>query len=141
MICRYEKFLLQNFLSKEPNFRWCLRQGCGNGQIYQTSPRNPKISCEVCGFEMCFKHQVPWHNEMTCGEYDDSKTHGDPRFQQTQQLIASSTKQCPNPACKVPIQKGEACFHMTCKLLSSRGLTVITVPNRWTDHCRLPLPP
>ncbi|KAH8657140.1 hypothetical protein BGZ60DRAFT_545625 [Tricladium varicosporioides] len=113
-VAKYEKFLLQNFLSKEENFRWCLRPTCTSGQIYQKIPHNPKISCEVCQFEMCFKHQVPWHEEQTCIEYESQRDHGDPNFTKTQAWIRTNTKECPNPTCEVNIQKGEKCFHMTC---------------------------
>lgn len=113
---RYEKFMLQTFLSKDPNFRWCLSPLCETGQLYQQPPRNSKTSCEECNFEMCFKHQMPWHEGLTCDEYDNQRDHGDPNYGETQEWIRTNTKPC--PGCQVGIQKGEACFHMTCKSLS-----------------------
>ncbi|KAH9213552.1 hypothetical protein DL95DRAFT_506048 [Leptodontidium sp. 2 PMI_412] len=111
-VAKYEKFMLQTFLSKDPNFRWCLSPLCETGQLYQTPPRNAKTSCEECNYEMCFKHEMPWHEGLTCDEYDSVRDHGDPSYGETQEWIRTNTKPC--PGCQVGIQKGEACFHMTC---------------------------
>ncbi|KAL2070311.1 hypothetical protein VTL71DRAFT_13337 [Oculimacula yallundae] len=111
-VAKYEKFMLQTFLSKDPNFRWCLSPLCETGQLYQTPPIDPKTSCEECNYEMCFKHEMPWHDGLTCDEYDSVRDHGDPSYGETQEWIRTNTKPC--PGCQVGIQKGEACFHMTC---------------------------
>ncbi|KAF8853175.1 hypothetical protein BDZ45DRAFT_729656 [Acephala macrosclerotiorum] len=111
---RYEKFMLQIFLSHEPNFRWCLSPSCSNGQLYDgdDNTRDPKISCEECKFQMCFTHEMPWHEGQTCAEYESMRDHGDPAYDETREWIRTNTKPCPE--CGVGIQKGEACFHMTC---------------------------
>jgi len=109
---KYEKFLLQTLLSNEPGFRWCLAPLCENGQLYQRDPVNPKISCEECSFQMCFKHEIPWHRGLTCDEYESQRDHGDPSFAETREWIRTNTKPCPR--CQTPIQKGPDCFHMTC---------------------------
>jgi len=70
---------------------------------------------------MCFTHQRPWHRNMTCAQYDCLQEHGDPNYQETQDFIRKNTKPCPNPSCKVNIEKGNACFHMTCKKSILRG--------------------
>ena len=110
---RYEKFLLQNTVSKEPNFRWCLRPGCPSGQLYLRPPRDKKIQCEECQFEMCFADQVPWHAGFSCNEWQSQKDHGDPQFRETQDWLNKNTKAC--PGCSRSIAKAGGCFHMTCK--------------------------
>lgn len=111
---RYDRYLNLNALSQYPNFRWCLRPGCSSGQLYdEDGPLDPQVRCEECTFEMCFNHSMPWHEGQTCEQFDSMRQHGDPEFQQTQDWIAQNTKRCPN--CRENIQKGEACFHMTCK--------------------------
>ncbi|KUJ10938.1 uncharacterized protein LY89DRAFT_626540 [Mollisia scopiformis] len=111
---KYEKFLIQSYLSKEENFRWCLNPICTNGQLYDHSPFDPQITCEECDFEMCYQHSMPWHEGLTCAEYDSQRDHGDPSYAQTREWIRTNTKPCPNGDCRTDIQKGEACFHMTC---------------------------
>ncbi len=64
---------------------------------------------------MCFTHSMPWHSGLTCAQYDSQCQHGDPGYTETQTWIRTMTKPCPNASCSTPIQKGEACFHMTCK--------------------------
>lgn len=114
---RYDKYLHLDALSRLPNFRWCLRQGCSNGQLYDDDdgPLDPHTYCEECSFEMCFVHSMPWHEGQTCEQYDSIRAHGDPEFQQTRDWIRENTKPC--PGCGENIQKGEYCFHMTCKCL------------------------
>ncbi|KIL89546.1 hypothetical protein FAVG1_07126 [Fusarium avenaceum] len=93
--------------------RWCLGPDCSNGQLYDDEGvMDPRIRCEECGFEMCYHHSIPWHENQTCEQFDSVREHGDPEFQQTQDWITNNTKPCPN--CKENIQKGEYCFHMTC---------------------------
>ena len=108
-------------LAKEPNFGWCLGPSCGSSQLYEIKPRNPRISCEECSFEICSQHQVPLHERESCDECESRKEHGDPEHQKTQEWITANTKLCPNPDCGEPIQKVEGCLHMTRKLLSPAG--------------------
>lgn len=62
---------------------------------------------------MCFQHSVAWHQNQTCAQYDSVKAHGDPDYKKTTDWIKNNTKPC--PSCRQNIQKGEMCFHMTCK--------------------------
>jgi hypothetical protein len=71
---------------------------------------------------MCFDHEMPWHYGLTCDEYDNLRDHGDPSFAETQEWIRTNTKPC--PGCQTGIQKGEDCFHMTCKFLVLAVLTI-----------------
>ena len=112
---RYDKILLRRALSSEPNFRWCLSSTCENGQVYDNiDPSFAVVRCEECGFMMCFTHQQPWHTNITCTEFDNSRLSGDPNYAQTQKCILGTTKGCPE--CGVRIAKGNGCFHMTCKI-------------------------
>jgi len=101
-------------LSAEANFRWCLREGCPSGQLYeQTEYLDPHIVCEECAFEMCFTHQRPWHTDLTCAQFDSQREHGDPDFHDTQEWLREHTKPC--PGCRVDVEKDAGCFHMTCR--------------------------
>lgn len=112
---RYDNYLLLSHLSSEPSFRRCLRAGCENGQIYEQGEYpNPHITCSSCDFEMCFNHHIPWHSGLSCDQYDSQQQHGDPEYQQTRDWMRSNSKNCPGANCEVRIEKGNACFHMTC---------------------------
>jgi hypothetical protein len=114
---QYEHFSTLKLLSADENFRWCLRESCQNGQLYEdTEFLDPRIVCEECAFEMCFTHQIPWHTGYTCEQYDNQREHGDPDFYETRQYMESNTKRCPGANCGANVEKDGGCFHMTCKL-------------------------
>ncbi|EWY79792.1 hypothetical protein FOYG_17082 [Fusarium oxysporum NRRL 32931] len=75
------------------------------------------VVCADCEFEMCFSHQVKWHEGLTCEQYDSLKETGDPGFQQTRGWITSNTKPCPEGS--INVQKGNGCFHMTFYVIMS----------------------
>ena len=118
----YDRYLNLNALSQFPNFKWCLRPSCGNGQLYDLQDGNvpwggPLVRCEECDFEMCYTHSIPWHTGQTCEQYNSDQ--GDPSSQLSREWITGNTKKCPK--CKVNIEKGNNCFHMTCEWFSSQG--------------------
>lgn len=113
-ICtRYTRLKLVGFLRGEPNFRWCLRQNCEFGELHDVSCESTnRISCSRCRFEMCYRHQVPWHRGLSCALYDYIQTlHAG----ETERWIAVNTRPCPGPGCGVSIQKNSGCAHMTCR--------------------------
>ena len=52
----------------DENFVWC--QGCSFGQLHESGASQPIIRCLNCGFRSCFVHSIPWHERLTCEEYD-----------------------------------------------------------------------
>lgn len=56
-------------MAKADNFIWCTA-GCGSGQIHDSDARHPIVTCLHCGQRSCFKHNVPWHEGLTCKEFD-----------------------------------------------------------------------
>lgn len=56
-------------MSQSDNFIWCTA-GCGSGQIHDSDARHPIVTCLHCGERSCFRHNVPWHEGLTCKEYD-----------------------------------------------------------------------
>jgi len=50
------------------NFVWCT--GCDFGQLHESGASQPIVRCLNCGFRSCFVHSIPWHERLTCEEYD-----------------------------------------------------------------------
>ncbi|ORY59720.1 uncharacterized protein BCR38DRAFT_412715 [Pseudomassariella vexata] len=121
----YDRYAVLNSLSNQPNFRWCLGEGCTSGGLYD-DPSQPdesvkplfkepnRIMCSECKFNMCFACQIPWHTGLDCAQHASLQAHGDPNYSRTQEWIESNTKPCPGQGCGVLVVKGEGCFHMTC---------------------------
>jgi hypothetical protein len=66
---RYEGLALRAVMAEAPNFRWC-PSSCGSGQIHISGADQPIVTCLHCGQRSCFVHEVVWHENMTCREYD-----------------------------------------------------------------------
>jgi hypothetical protein len=116
----YERMGIRGFVNDNPNFVWC--QNCPSGQEHVGGEDQPIVTCQACGSKTCFKHQIPWHEQMLCDEYDERvRLSNDERQSRAQQELASlraihtTTKPCANKDCKAPIQKTQGCDHMTCK--------------------------
>lgn len=77
------------------------------------------VTCTERESESCFFHQVPWHYDMTCSEYDEELAEDSEKVKQetdSKEFLAKKTKACPNPACGIRCTKIYGCDHMTCKL-------------------------
>lgn len=117
----YDRYTVLKSISSQPNFRWCLREGCVAGSLYDdpsTIPRSMRsagdancIECSECNFTMCFACQTPWHGNLTCAQHTSQREQS---FTETQSWLAEHTKPCPGEGCGVQVQKGDGCFHMTC---------------------------
>ncbi|KAK4166392.1 hypothetical protein QBC43DRAFT_17163 [Cladorrhinum sp. PSN259] len=131
----YDRQRLNLHLSSEPNFRWCLREGCASGQIYEvvgpgwgliqgpdlpvasgrSHPNRNRVYCSDCSFVMCFEHQVAWHEGMSCQEYDESRNRNSnsDNDAKTREWIIRNTKPC---TCGARVEKRGGCWHMTCRV-------------------------
>jgi deoxycytidylate deaminase len=66
---RYEALALRAAMSEATNFFWCTSV-CGSGQIHTSGKEHPIVACLHCGHRSCFEHNVTWHENLTCEEYD-----------------------------------------------------------------------
>ncbi|KAI5467019.1 hypothetical protein BGZ63DRAFT_341655, partial [Mariannaea sp. PMI_226] len=66
---RYETLAIRAAMSEAENFTWCT-SGCGSGQIHDSGVDQPIVTCLHCRHRFCFHHSVPWHENLTCDEYD-----------------------------------------------------------------------
>lgn len=111
----YEKYLFITAINAMPDYVWCLRPGCGAGQIHST-PGVPIFKCGACGFLQCVKHEVPWHDGQSCRAYDRKG----PRFKiitekASSAQVRSTSKTCPGINCGAKIFRSGGCDHMTCE--------------------------
>ena len=105
----YAKLERDKSLEDNPEFIWCAH-GCGSGQLNEGATMNKFVQCINCHQLTCFTHKCPWHDGMTCEEYDMPRTAG--QLHASQRWISVHTKKCPQ--CHSHIEKNQGCDHMTC---------------------------
>jgi hypothetical protein len=106
---RYTKYDLDKALENNPEFIWCAH-GCGSGQLNEGATMNKTVQCVNCHKLTCFTHRCPWHDGMTCEEYDMPRNAGQKHA--SERWIDGHTKICPK--CHSHIEKNDGCDHMTC---------------------------
>ncbi|KAL4916605.1 hypothetical protein BDW62DRAFT_185989 [Aspergillus aurantiobrunneus] len=73
---RYKRLLERRALTEDPNFIWCSNPRCDKGQTHIAGATSPIIICKYCHTRTCFTHQRPWHEGMTCYEFDHPEVIG-----------------------------------------------------------------
>ncbi|OHW89606.1 RING finger domain-containing protein [Colletotrichum incanum] len=66
---RYEALALRAAMAEADKFIWCTAN-CGSGQLHDTGGVQPIVTCLHCGQRSCFTHNVVWHENLSCEEYD-----------------------------------------------------------------------
>ena len=115
-IARYEWLLIKRLYQSETEFRECLSPLCNYAAIYTNIISDYR--CHACRYRMCFRCDVPWHEGQTCAMYQRLRKDQGTKENDTEaseREITRISKQCPNPKCRIRIEKGDGCFHMTCK--------------------------
>ena len=106
---RYDHLLTMTTLSNTSEFRWCKAEGCESGQVHHLAETYPIVTCHTCDSKSCFTHDVPWHYNKTCEEFDKELDH----VKDNSLLMLKDTKPCPK--CQTLIEKNGGCDHMTCR--------------------------
>lgn len=57
-------------MDQAPDFVWC-PNGCESGQVHEAGNAQPIVRCVKCAFKFCFRHQVSWHEQLSCEEYEE----------------------------------------------------------------------
>jgi hypothetical protein len=124
---RFDNLSIRNFLSVHLDFRYCMAEGCPSGQIHDDGVEANIFRCVACGFRVCTVHDVPFHENMTCADYEtrirreektkrkEAKKRRMRRRQEAASLAEVRRSAALCPGCQVPIQKNSGCDHMTCK--------------------------
>jgi hypothetical protein len=94
-----------------PGWRWCMNPRGDAGQVHE---KGKVCKCSECGARACVPCDRPVHHGETCAAYM-KRVHGDEDTKSLGKIIAT-TKVCPNPACKVRIEKWLGCGSMICRL-------------------------
>jgi IBR domain, a half RING-finger domain len=71
---RYDSLTMRDGISSDPNFRWCTASECNSGQVHSEGAESPLMICNSCRMMSCFTHQAPWHEGMTCIEFDNPQS-------------------------------------------------------------------
>ncbi|KAF2636008.1 hypothetical protein P280DRAFT_510790, partial [Massarina eburnea CBS 473.64] len=120
---KFDELSIRNILSNDASFRYCIADGCTFGQIHDSDNDGNIFRCGACGFRACVTHDVPFHTDETCRQYDErmqreeserTEEIGLRREQEAASLevVGKTAVQC--PGCGMNIQKTGGCDHMTC---------------------------
>ncbi|MCJ1397835.1 hypothetical protein MMC11_001031 [Xylographa trunciseda] len=117
---RYQRFMIADTVKNEPEYRQCIRPGCNYGQLHQDGEKAPLVRYGECKFRMCYVHNIPWHENQTCSEYDYNLGRGEDkkREEEASQNVANA----------VMNSVGNALHHMNVYVIMEMGNTVGTVP-------------
>jgi len=112
----YDTMLLQQAISKEPDFRWCKNPYCRSGQVHTGGDALTIMICQACGSKSCFTHDVLWHAGRTCAQYDGDLPRKDNEIVKEEaassDYLKKKTQAC--PSCRRRVIKESGCDHMTC---------------------------
>lgn len=102
------------------DFYWCLREGCGSGQIHRP-PRSrlcpdTLFVCHACNGKQCTQHAVKWHDGLSCKEYEKSNPRKLRQDKASKRAVEKESIYC--PGCNSPVSKISGCSHMECKFRS-----------------------
>jgi hypothetical protein len=60
---------------------------------------DPIVTCHACGLKQCFKHKAPWHEGLTCQQWDEKVKQDAIEKSLTDELVKITTKPCPKEGC------------------------------------------
>ncbi|KAK3696422.1 hypothetical protein LTR37_017993 [Vermiconidia calcicola] len=108
----YDRLAMRNALGSLDDFAWCLKAGCGSGQL--NIGNDNYMDCASCGYKQCLMHKVPWHVGETCSQYD-YRLSGQKAREEEEAILDKLSKKCPGQNCGWRIEKVAGCDHMRCK--------------------------
>ncbi|CAG8577037.1 4875_t:CDS:2 [Gigaspora margarita] len=116
-ICRncVERYIDANLNGKGDVFIQCPFEGCKKVIEHNDVKRiaNQELFERSCGEKSCYTHDVPWHENMSCAQYEEKSKESEAA---TNHYLMKHTKPCPK--CGTHIEKNGGCNHMTCKIRS-----------------------
>merc|ERR1712154_462857 len=110
---KYNKFLRNVELAKDPTIRWCVKAGCDN-PIKRKSRKQIKLECDKCGTFVCFNCAGLYYNDI---DGKNNKKHSCNKDLDDKLVSWAKDKNydvqfCPK--CFARIEKLSGCNHMKC---------------------------
>ncbi|KAJ3385398.1 hypothetical protein HDU92_003090 [Lobulomyces angularis] len=105
--------LTKEVLNRSKWFRWC--KSCSSGQFFikgKKFEQDNKISCFNCGAFSCFKHNIAWHEGLTCKQYENKLRKFKNENKKSHIYIKNTSSKCPK--CPAYFVKVSGCDHITC---------------------------
>jgi len=90
---RYARRKLEKMLERDPLFIWCAH-GCGSGVIHAQGEKQAAVVCDNCGQKTCFRHRMPFHEGLICGEYKDLQEDGYTIFEVKNKQERKDVEEC-----------------------------------------------
>ncbi|CAE7059866.1 unnamed protein product [Rhizoctonia solani] len=109
----YEQLLIRREMGNTEQFVWCKNPVCTSGQVHKPGPAQPIVTCNTCRQRSCYIHDRPWHEGITCAEFDVKVRKYEEQDRATRTYLIKNTKSCPR--CKRKIERNGGCDHMTCQ--------------------------
>lgn len=66
----YDARVLNDAVAQHGDWFRCPGAGCGSGQMHDAADGAPIVTCVGCRRKYCFRHHMPWHETMSCDEFD-----------------------------------------------------------------------
>ena len=110
---RYDYLVTHDALNGIDEFRFCLSPTCSSGQMHRHDSDCPEFDCQACGARHCVRHNVPWHEGMTCAQYDARHPERRRDENASEREVSTSSARC--PGCGRVCYLYTGCNHITCK--------------------------
>lgn len=134
----YERYKYLKEQSEIPgHYISCTNPICGGSQPHESE--GPMMICNHCEFATCAKHRRPWHEGLTCEEFDldDAQIERLEEEEATAKLLShESMSICPK--CGQGVTKSEGCDHMRCQCGQEWCYVVSNLPSSASPISSLP---
>lgn len=108
---KYFEFYLRSYVELNSERKWCPAPDCGCAIEYELGSESCGVICE-CLRNFCWHCGEDSHSPVECETVKNWILKNNSESENVTWVLAN-TKPCPK--CKVPIEKGIGCMHMTCK--------------------------
>jgi hypothetical protein len=122
----YSNRLMKRALQSMEDYRECLSPICNGGQLHDGGEDYPIVTCHSCQATSCYTHQIPYHFDETCEQFDEKIRESTERenLERSIALVMQLCKTC--PGCGFDIEKTTGCDHVSNKQTSPHKICLLT---------------